>query len=245
MSFWHLPRVPEPEEMDSSEEVDSYSSAAADEHLAAIDRTFVEHLIRLLPEQAASPKDSLWALDVGSGPAQIPIMALSRISNLRFVALDRFPNMLACARRNAREAGVSRRLTLLRSDAHSLPFPDHSFSVVISNSVLHHARSPVDFLREIFRVAAPGGTVLVRDLRRPSQPFLDWHLWRHGRHYSGSMRRMFDASVRASYTAAELSRMLEKVGATRANVFRYRKAHIGIERAASQPDSVRDQAPFG
>ena len=248
MNFWHLPRDPEPEEMDSPEEVESYSSAAAEQHLEAIDDTFVEHLLRLLPQQNPSAADPIWALDVGCGPAQIPVKILRRLPNTWFVALDRFPNMLACARQKAVRAGVSERLSLVRSDGQRLPFPDHAFSVVICNSVLHHVREPVEFLREIIRVAARGGAVLVRDLRRPSRPFLSWHLWRHGRRYSGPMRRLFNASVRAAYTVEELEEMLSLAGANGASVFRYRGAHLGIERAASSLGHARsglDQAPLG
>ncbi|MBI4478638.1 MAG: class I SAM-dependent methyltransferase [Acidobacteria bacterium] len=225
--------------MDASEDVESYASAAAEKHLDAIDDTFVEHLVRLVPKHAPRDAGLGWALDVGTGPAQIPIKILLRISNLRFVALDRFPNMLACARQSAEQAGVSDRLTLIRSDGQALPFAAGKFAVVICNSVLHHAREPVKLLREIFRVAAPGGAVLVRDLRRPSRLLLDWHLWRHGRRYRGPMRCLFNASVRAAYTADELGEMLAQAGAKGASVFRYRGAHLGIERAASGSGGIK------
>jgi len=228
--FWQLPRTPELEQMDASEEVESYSSAAAEKHLDAIDDTFVEHLLRLVPQHNPSAGRTALALDVGTGPAQIPIKILHRIPNLRFVALDRFPNMLACARQNAEQAGVSDRLTLIRSDGQALPFAAGKFAVVICNSVLHHAREPVKLLQEIFRVASPAGAVLIRDLRRPSRPHLNWHLWRHGRRYRGAMRRLFNASVRAAYTTGELDEMLSQAGANGASVFRYRGAHLGIER---------------
>lgn len=234
--------------MDSPEEIESYSSAAAAQHLEAIDDTFVEHLFRLLAPQNPSAADPIRALDVGCGPAQIPVKILRRLPNAWFVALDRFPNMLACARRNAVRAGVSERLSLVRADGHILPFPDQTFSIVLCNSVLHHARDPVELLREIFRVTSPAAAILVRDLRRPSRMVLRWHLWRHGRRYSGPMRRLFNASVRASYTAGELEEMLSKIDATQARVFRFRGAHLGVERAVSGPVHVRsglDQAPLG
>ncbi|MBI3934428.1 MAG: class I SAM-dependent methyltransferase [Acidobacteria bacterium] len=217
--------------MDASEEVESYSSAAAEKHLDAIDDTFVEHLLRLIPTHRP-PAGPLWALDVGTGPAQIPIKILGKVPRLQFIGLDRFPNMLTCARQNAERAGVSRRLALIRSDGQALPFSDSTFAIVICNSVLHHAREPQQLLREIFRVASPGGAVLVRDLRRPSRALLGWHLWRHGRRYRGPMRRLFSASVQAAYTTEELAGMLSAVGANGASLFRYRGAHIGIERAA-------------
>jgi len=234
MSFWILERVPEPEEMDDSEEVASYSASAAERHLDAIDDTFVEHLSRLLGSALVSGVASGWSLDVGTGPAQIPIKVLTRFPALRMIGLDRSPNMLLCARQNAARGGVSDRLLLLRSDGHRLPFPDGAFSLVLCNSVLHHARNPAGLLRELFRVAAPGAAVLVRDLRRPARPLLRWHQWRHGRNYRGRMRDLFDASVRAAYTTEELRDFLQQAGVARAAVFRFGGAHMGVERSASR-----------
>ncbi|MBI4460240.1 MAG: class I SAM-dependent methyltransferase [Acidobacteria bacterium] len=229
--FWKLERVPEPEEMNEAAEVQSYSSAAAAAHLEAIDDTFVEHLLRLLPKREAG-NDFRWGLDVGTGPAQIPIKILRKIPSLKMIGLERSPAMLATARRNAQRDGVGNRILLLRADAHSMPFRDGVFSMVVCNSVLHHVREPLRLLQEIFRVAAPDAPVLLRDLRRPPRPLLRWHLWRHGRHYHGLMRRLFEDSVRAAYTAEELADLLKKAGTGEAAVFRFGDAHIGVERPA-------------
>ena len=232
MNFWQLPRIPESEEMDAEAEVSSYSSAAAETHLDQIDNTLVEHVLRLLLPHGFNASAGI-ALDIGTGPAQIPIKLLQRLPGLHCIGLDQFPNMLACGRENAVRGGVSERLTLVRGDAHALPFPNGVFSIVLCNSVMHHARNPVAMLREIFRVAAPTAAVLVRDLRRPSRLLLQWHLWRHGCQYRGEMRRLFEASVKAAYTAEELEGILRQAGTRGASIFKYRGAHIGIERAGS------------
>ena len=230
MSFWNLSRVPEPEEMEEAEQVESYSSAVTARHLDAIDNTFVERLLRLFTTQRRAPGALAWGLDVGTGPAQIPIKVLGKISGLKIIGLDRSPNMLARARRNAERAGVADRLALSVGDGHALPFSDGMFSVVLCNSTLHHARRPVQLLREIARVAAPGAPLLLRDLRRPMRPFLCWHLWRHGRRYQGLMRELFEDSVRAAYTLEELEQFLREARVERVRAFRYRGAHIGLER---------------
>ena len=43
-----MQRVPEPEVMNESAEVEAYASAAAQSYLEKIDRTFVEHVARLI-----------------------------------------------------------------------------------------------------------------------------------------------------------------------------------------------------
>ena len=231
MSFWNLNRVPEPEEMDQAEQVESYSSAASELHLEAIDDTFVEHLLRLFTMQERVSGAPSLGLDIGTGPAQIPIKILARVPGLNIIGLDRSRNMLTRARRNAEQAEVADRLALFAGDGHSLPFPDGVFSVVLCNSMLHHARQPVQLLREIARVAAPGAPLLLRDLRRPLRPLLHWHLWWHGKSYRGRMRQLFQDSVRAAYTLEELKQFLQEAQLQGARTFRFRGVHIGIERS--------------
>ena len=48
-------------------------------------------------------------------------------------------------------------------DAHALTFPDASFDVVHAHQVLQHLVDPVQALREMARVACPGGLVAARD----------------------------------------------------------------------------------
>ena len=55
MSWFDLPRRPEPEVMDDSSEVQAYSSAAADAYLSKIDDGFVEHALRLIGPAAGWP----------------------------------------------------------------------------------------------------------------------------------------------------------------------------------------------
>jgi hypothetical protein len=74
--------------------------------------------------------------------------------------------------------------------------------------------------------------VLIRDLRRPARPFLRWHLWRHGHHYEGLMRRLFEDSVRAAYTVGELHKLAADAAIGGAHVYRFRGAHLGVERGS-------------
>jgi len=233
---WKLERVPEPEVMDESCEVEAYASAAAQAYLEKIDRTFVSHVERLFPR--ADPRLLRGvSLDVGCGPGQIPIMMAARWPGLRITGLDAAPAMIEQARRDAATAGVAISFQVLRLGPHGearLPFDDAAFDVVCSNSVLHHVADPVAFFDEIARVAKPEGAVLIRDLRRPSAAFHPLHVRWFGRKYSGEMRRLYEASVRAAYTAAELRDLLteSRLNDGRSRVFRFRLTHLGIERKA-------------
>ncbi len=54
MMWLHLPRVPEPEVMDDSGEVQAYSSATAEAYLSKIDDSFVEHALGLIDRPRAA-----------------------------------------------------------------------------------------------------------------------------------------------------------------------------------------------
>jgi ubiquinone/menaquinone biosynthesis C-methylase UbiE len=234
MAFLDLPRVPEPEVMDDSAEVEAYASAAAQAHLDRIDDTFVEHAIGLLAGQERGR-----ALDLGTGPGQIAIKLARRLPLWKFTGVDRAPAMIAQARRNLQAGGVALagRLDFQVADGTNLPFPDHTFDLVMCNSVLHHLAEPQKLLSEVARLAKPQGAILLRDLRRPGRLSYPLHVWWHGRHYFGTMRKLFCDSVRSAYTLEELERMLAASQLSDARVFKHRSTHLGIERAITTPVS--------
>ena len=228
MAFLDFPRVPEPEVMGDSVEVEAYASAAAQAHLDAIDNTFVEHALRLVRGCERGR-----ALDIGTGPGQIVIKLAQRLSQWSFIGVDRSPGMIAQARASLAAAGnaVGTRVKFEIADGSRLSFPDKSFDLVMCNSVLHHLAQPEKLLLEMARLATPRGAFLLRDLRRPNRLAYPLHVRWHGRNYSGEMLRLYRDSVRAAYTTQELQRMLEDSGISGARVFRHRSTHIGIERA--------------
>jgi trans-aconitate 2-methyltransferase len=236
-----MQRVPEPEVMDDSSEVEAYASAAAQTYLGKIDRTFVDHLARLLAPRFGDRPVSALALDIGCGPGQIPILMAQRWPGLRITGIDAAATMIQQARENAAKAQVAISFQVLRvSPDGRLPFADASFDVVTCNSVLHHLPDPVALFGEAARIAKPDGAVLLRDLRRPSALTHALHVRWFGRKYSGEMLRLYRASVRAAYTTDELGEMLQRsrLNEGRSRVFRHQLTHIGIERAMVASASV-------
>lgn len=45
-------------------------------------------------------------------------------------------------------------------DIHALPYPDRSFSAVVSDQVLEHVKDPAKAVRETLRVLSPGGLLI-------------------------------------------------------------------------------------
>jgi len=219
--YLDLPRIPEPEVMDDSNEVQAYSSAAADAYLSNIDDTFVEHALRLIGPAAGC------ALDIGCGPGQILTKLSARLPEWKFIGVDRSLTMIH------RATSLPHSVFFLAADACSLPFGGSSFNLVLCNSVLHHIGDPARLFAEIRRIAKPGAAILLRDLRRPSRFGFPLHVRWYGRHYDGLMYKLYRDSVRAAYTPEELSTMLNAAAITGARLFRQGATHLGIERRAA------------
>lgn len=161
-----LPRMLEPEVMDSPEEAADYDAM---DH-AEVNRLFARDCLEAWrnvpgPEGHKLAPD-LW-LDVGTGTALIPVELCRQCETLRMLALDMAREMLKRGKENVRRAQLEQRIALALMDAKRLPFPDGLFRGVVSNSIVHHIPQPLDVLREMTRVLAPGGLLFVRDLARP------------------------------------------------------------------------------
>lgn len=99
-------------------------------------------------------------LDVGCGPGTITVEFADRLAPGRVVGLD------AAAEVIARAAGEFERpnLSFAVGNAYELPFADDSFDIVHAHQTLQHVADPVRMLREMRRVAKPGGIVAARDV---------------------------------------------------------------------------------
>lgn len=199
--WWRGVRVPEPEAMDDPADVGAYAGAAAQRYLAGLDEGAARRAAHLAPERG-------WGLDVGCGPAGVPLRVAALRPALMLVGVDLSLPMLRQARAEAARQGLGSRLLLVRASAGALPFRDAAFDLVMSNSLLHHLAEPRRALADAARTAARGAAIFLRDLRRPPRPLLGAHIRFFGRHYNGGMRRLFEASVRAAYTCSELRQML-------------------------------------
>lgn len=96
------------------------------------------------------------ALDVGTGTGVVAITA-ARVG-AKVSALDLSPVLIDEARRNGRIAGFDD-ISWTEGDAESLPYPDGSFDIVLSQFGHMFAPRPDIVVKEIRRVLHPGGRV--------------------------------------------------------------------------------------
>lgn len=105
-------------------------------------------------------------LDVGCGPGSITLDLARRVASPdgtgQAVGVDRSEDVLATARARAADEGVDN-ATFETGNIYDLQYDDGTFDVVHAHQVLHHLADPVAAVRELRRVAVPGGLVSLRE----------------------------------------------------------------------------------
>ncbi|MBI83650.1 MAG: hypothetical protein CMJ81_10680 [Planctomycetaceae bacterium] len=197
-----LPRVLEPEVMDSLDEARDYDSM---DH-SRVNKSFVDDFFAL-----NHCHDEI--LDVGVGTARIPIDLCKRHKEIRVVGIDLAACMLQIAEVNVELANLRERILLVRQDAKRLTFDNHRFDAVISNSIVHHVPEPVQVLAESIRVLKPGGLLFFRDLLRPeNNRLVEQTVETYAADEDEHARQMFEASLRAALSLQEIIKFVTSLG---------------------------------
>ena len=146
-------------------------SGMFDEVAAGYDRTNTvlslgqDKLWRIATTRAVAPKPGQRILDLAAGTGASSV-ALAR-SGAEVTAGDFSPGMISEGRRRH---GHVPNVTFVQADAMALPFADDSFDAVTISFGLRNVNDPRLALREMLRVTAPGGRLVVCEFSHPQNP---------------------------------------------------------------------------
>ena len=201
-----MKRVLEPELMDDEEQAVAYSKADFEKE----NQGFVDLFREYFPDFSEGH-----VLDLGCGPADIPIRFVEALPNCRVTAVDASPPMIRLAQAAVGKANLAGRITLTCERMQTLALAERA-DAAISNSLLHHIPNPLQFWHCLKKQAKPGACVLVMDLLRPESPEAAQAIVdRYAADEPAILRRDFYNSLLAAFTEDEVAAQLAEMNMSR------------------------------
>lgn len=181
--------------------------------------------------QAAAKVGARTALDLGCGGGHASF-ALAEAGVPSVIAYDLSEEMLGAVRAEAGRRHLAA-IRTARGAAEVLPFASEAFDLVVTRFSAHHWADLRAALREMRRVARPGGAILVMDSVAPDAPALDRFLQ--------EIETLRDPTHVRDYTEREWRGALEGIGLRPSILGRWRM-RLGfdtwVERSGTPSDRV-------
>jgi len=201
-----MDRVLEPEVMDDEAQVLAYAQA----DFSKENQGFVDRFREYFPEFSEGH-----VFDLGCGPGDIPIRFARAVPGCRITGVDASAPMIRWAEQAVAQAGLSDRVSF-RCERFQEIAGANQADALISNSLLHHVPTPLQFWHKVRMLAKPGSPVLVMDLLRPDSPEAAQAIV--DQYAAGApeiLRRDFYNSLLASFTEDEIGSQLAQMNLTR------------------------------
>jgi cyclopropane fatty-acyl-phospholipid synthase-like methyltransferase len=201
-----MDRTLEPELMDDPKQTEAYASA----DFAEENQGFVDRFKEYFPEFSQGK-----VLDLGCGPADIPIRFAKLYPACQVVGVDASAPMIQLAEQAVKQAGLADRITL-RCERYEEITGARIVDAAVSNSLLHHLLNPLQFWQKLRQLVKPGAPVLVMDLLRPDSPEAAQAIVdQYAANEPDILRRDFYNSLLAAFTEDEIGSQLARMNLTR------------------------------
>lgn len=115
-------------------------------------------------------RDDDRVLDVACGAGKLVRAVAPQVE--RAVGVDLSPGMIEEARRRTRDEAppAADRIDFAVGPSDRLPFADGEFTALVTTTAFHHFPDPAASVREMTRVLAPGGRIVIGDSVRDTLP---------------------------------------------------------------------------
>ena len=201
-----MERVLEPELMDDEEQAVAYAKADFEKE----NQGFVNRFIEYYPDFTEGH-----VLDLGCGPADIPIRFVKALPKCRVTAVDASPPMIKLAEAAVNAAGLADRIALKCERMQTLSLVEPA-DAAISNSLIHHIPNPFQFWYGLKKQVRSGSYVLVMDLLRPESPEAAQAIVdQYAANEPAVLRRDFYNSLLAAFTEDEIAAQLAELKLSR------------------------------
>ena len=193
--------------MDTKEQARSYASA----DFAGANKLFLDTLQKRIKVTAQTK-----LLDIGCGDGEI-LIQIHNMLQCNITALDGSKCMLDELNQKLKIHNIND-VVVVNEKLETNSLLNKSFDLIISNSVLHHVKSPSLFWENVIDLTKPGGFIAVMDLFRPET---ESSLIKTLKTYGGNdpvLLKDFENSLRAAYTIDEVHEQLLKSRAITYNV---------------------------
>jgi len=198
-----MDRILEPEIMDGEAEADAYARA----DFTDSNQWYADHFTSDYPAHLRE------IVDLGCGPADVPVRIARLAPQVQIIAVDGSPAMLGFARKAVDAARFADRIRLHLGRLPGLALPAHHFDAVLSKDMLHHLPDPQVLWSEARRLVRPGGVVHVMDLIRPASPLEARQIVEQvAAREHPILKEDFYNSLCAAFTLSEVRAQLERAG---------------------------------
>ena len=200
-----MQRIPEPELMSDAEQALAYANADFEEP----HNHFIELLKSSVGERIPTSGE---VIDLGCGAADISIRFARVFPTIMIDALDGSEAMLDEGRKAVSSAELAGRINLIHGLLDRSVLKNKTYSLIFSNSLLHHLHDPMILWNSIEN-AAGKPLVFIMDLIRPEN---DTKVNELVREYASEepeiLQRDFKNSLKAAFTPGEVVLQLATAG---------------------------------